>query len=119
MRNRFDKLQYLHLNNNGNHVPHEHPAQDKLFKVWQILDGVVHCCQMEPLRQKDLSVYQAMIKFKWQLGIKQCMPMKPVKQGIKAWVCAKASSSSVCDFQVYTGMRNDGKAEQNLGYCKA
>ena len=47
-RNRFDKLsQYMHLNNNANHVPREDPAHDKLFKVRPVLDCVVQCCQME------------------------------------------------------------------------
>ena len=57
-----------------------------------------------------------MIKFKGRLGMKQYMLMKPVKRGIKVWVCTEASSSFVCDFQVYTGKRQDGAAEQNLGY---
>lgn len=32
------------------------------------------------------------------------------------WVCAEASSGFVCDFQVYTGKKQDGAVEQNLGY---
>lgn len=116
-RNRFDKLsKYLHLNNNTNQVPREEPAHDKLFKVRPVLDRVVQCCRMELQPQKDLSVDEAMIKFKGWLGMKQYMPIKPVKWGIKVWVCAEASSGFVCDFQVYTGKRQDGVAEQNLGY---
>lgn len=65
---------------------------------------------------KDSSVDEAMVKFKGRLGMKQYMPMKPVKQGIKVWVCAEASSSFVCNFQVYTEKRQDGVVEQNLGY---
>ena len=57
-----------------------------------------------------------MVKFKGQLGMKQYMPMKPVKLGIKVWVGAEASSSFVCDFQVYMRKSQDGDAKQNLGY---
>lgn len=32
------------------------------------------------------------------------------------WEIAEASSGSVCIFQVYTGKRQDGAIEQNLGY---
>lgn len=71
---------------------------------------------MELRPQKDLSIDEAMVKFKGRLGMKQYMPMKPIKRGIKVWVCAEASSGFVCDFQVYTGKRQDGAAEQNLGY---
>ena len=48
--------------------------------------------------------------------MKQFMPMKPVKRGIKVWECAEASSGFVCDFQVCTGKRQDGVTEKNLGY---
>lgn len=116
-RNRFDKLStYFHLNDNANQVPREDPGHDKLFKCRPVLDRVVQCCKMELRPQKDLSVDEAMVKFKGRLGLKQYMPMKPVKRGIKVWVCAEASSGFVCDFQVYTGKRQDGAPEQNLGY---
>lgn len=80
------------------------------------VDRVVQCCKMELRPQKDLSIDEAIVKFKGRLGMKQYMPMKPIKRGIKVWVCAEASSGFVCDFQVYTGKRQDGAAEQNLGY---
>lgn len=80
------------------------------------VDRVVECCKMELRPQKDLSIDEAMVKFKGRLGMKQYMPMKPIKRGIKVWLCAEASSGFVCDFQVYTGKRQDGTTEQNLGY---
>lgn len=116
-RNRFDKLsQYLHVNNNANQVPRENPVDDKLFKVRPVLDRVVECCKMELRPDKNLSVDEAMVKFKGRLGMKQYMPMKPVKRGLKVWEIAEASSGFVCDFQVYTGKRQDGATEHNLGY---
>ena len=91
------------------------PGHDKLFKVHPVLDHVVQGCKMEPRPQKDLSVDEVMVKFKGQLGMKQYMPMKPVKCGIKLWVCVEASSSFLCDFQDYTGKRQGDVAKQNLG----
>ena len=116
-RNQFNKLlQYLHVNNNTNQVLHENPAHEKLFKVQPGLDRIVECCKMEIRPAKNLSVDKAMVKFKGRLGMKQYMPMKPVKQGIKVWEIAEASSGFVCDFQVYTGKRQDGATEHNFGY---
>ncbi|XP_068742266.1 piggyBac transposable element-derived protein 4-like [Montipora capricornis] len=116
-RNRFDKLsQYLHVNNNANQVPRENPASDKLFKVRPILDRVVECCKMELRPDKNLSVDEMMVKFQGHLGMKHYMPMKPVKRGVKVWEIAEASSGFVCDFEVYTGKRQDGATEHNLGY---
>ena len=57
-----------------------------------------------------------MVKHNGRLSMKQFMPMKPVKRGIKVWECAEASSGFVCDFQVCTGKRQDGVTEKNLGY---
>ena len=116
-RNRFDKLsQYFHLNNNARQVPREDPRHDKLFKVRPVLDCVVENCKEKLRPGRNLSVDEAMVKFKGRLGMKQYLPMKPVKRGIKVWVCAEASSGYVCDFQVYTGKKQDGATEQNLGY---
>ena len=80
-KNRFDKLsKYFHLNNSANQVP----AHDKLFKVRPVLDRVVECCQTELRPGKNLSVDEAMVKFKGRLGKKQYMPMKPVKRKNKS-----------------------------------
>ena len=37
-----------------------------------------------------------MVKHNGRLSMKQFMPMKPVKRGIKVWECAEASSGFVC-----------------------
>lgn len=115
-RNRFDKLlKYFHLNNNANRLPHEDVNYDKLFKVWSLLDRVVERCQTELRPERDLSVDEAMIKFKGRLGMKQYMPMKPIKQGIKVWECTEASSGLVCNFLVYTGKKTRWRGRTQLG----
>ena len=35
---------------------------------------------------KDVAVDEAMIKFQGRSALKQYMPMKPIKRGIKVWV---------------------------------
>ena len=104
-----------HVNNNVNQVPREDPAYDKLFKVQPVINQI-QCCQMELMPESDLTVDEAMVKHNGRLSMKQFMPMKPVKRGIKVWECAEASSGFVCDFQVCTGKRQDGVAEKNLVY---
>ena len=54
---------------------------------------------MELMPESDLTVDEAMVKHNGRLSMKQFMPMKPVKRGIKVWECAEASSGFVCDFQ--------------------
>lgn len=48
--------------------------------------------------------------------MKQYMPLRPTKRGIKAWECADSSNSFVCDLDVYTQENNNGNPEQGLGY---
>lgn len=116
-RNRFDKLtEYFHLNDSTKSLPREDPAYDKLFKIRPLLDVVTVKCQSEYLPGRDVSVDEAMVKFKGRLGMKQYMPMKPTKRGIKVWECAESASSFVINMQVYTGKKQDGGTEHGLGY---
>ena len=55
-----------------------------------------------------------MIPFKGRSSLKQYMPLKPVKHGIKVWARADSSNGYVSAFQVYVG-RQGGTAEQGLG----
>ena len=55
-----------------------------------------------------------MIPFKGRLSLKQYMPLKPVKRGIKVWECADSSNGFVCDLEVYTGKQRNGNPEQGL-----
>ena len=55
-----------------------------------------------------------MIPFKGRLSMKQYMPLKPVKRGIKVCECADSSNGFVCDINVYTGIQRDGNPEQGL-----
>ena len=101
------------------------PTQDKFCKKIQ---DITSCSKFAPFwimllkivetlwPGRNLSVDEAMVKFKGHLGMKQYLPVKPVKRGIKVWVCAEASSGYVCDFQVYTWKKQHGMMEQNLGY---
>ena len=58
-----------------------------------------------------------MVAFKGQLSMKQYVPLKPIKRGIKVWECADSSNGYVCILQVYTGRQDGGVTEHRLGYC--
>ena len=61
-----------------------------------------------------MSVDEAMVTFKGRSTLKQYMPLKPVKRGIKVWALADASNGYISNFKVYTGKDGD-KAEKGLG----
>ena len=63
---------------------------------------------------KNVSVDEAMIPFKGRSSLKQYMPQKPVKRGIKVWALADAANGFMANFQVYTGKQGNG-VERGLG----
>ena len=108
-RNHFVKIsQYLHLNDKRRELPRGHTNHNKLFKGRPILDSIVEAVESEYRPSKTVSIDEAMIPFKGRLSLRQYMPLKPVKRGIKVWECADSSNGFVCDLEVYTGKQRDG-----------
>lgn len=55
-----------------------------------------------------------MIPFKGRSTLKQHIPLKPVKRGIKVWTRADSKNGYISQFQVYLG-KVGKKAEHRLG----
>ena len=89
-RDRYtDILRYLHFVDNSTLPPRTSPG------VYQSID-------------------EAMIPFKGRSCLKQYMPLKPTKRGIKVWVRSDSATGYVCEFEVYTG-RQGSTVEAGLG----
>jgi len=57
-----------------------------------------------------------MIPFKVRSTLKQYVPLKPIKRGIKVWVRTDSKNGYFCEFIVYTGKAADGMTrELSLG----
>ena len=114
-RDRFFELHhYLHFVDNATLSPARTPGYDKLGKVQPNLDMLSErfTALLEP--QKEISIDEAMIKFEGRSTLKQYMPPKNIKRGIKVWMRADALSGYVSAFEVYTGIKA-GSAEKGLG----
>ena len=55
---------------------------------------------------KEVAVDEVM-KFRGRSALKQYMPMKPIKCGIKVWVLGDSTNSYFSYFQVYTGRQEN------------
>ena len=55
-----------------------------------------------------------MIKFQGRSSLKQNLPMKPIKRGIKVWVRADSRNGYFSLFEVYTGKKK-GAVKIQLG----
>jgi len=113
-RQRFrDISRFLHFCNNQDLCPRGDPGYDRLGKVRMIL---------EKMQERFLALYQphcenaideAMIPFKGRSCLKQYMPKKPIKRGIKVWCRGDSHNGYMCELQVYTGKAES--VEEGLG----
>eukprot|EP00731_Ephydatia_muelleri_P003517 Em0001g3517a len=86
-RDRFRDIQkYLHFVDNDTLVPRGQSRYDRLGKVQPVIDYVTAKCKELYKPHREVAVDEAMIKFQGRSSLKQCMPQKPIKRGIKVWV---------------------------------
>lgn len=87
--NRFSWfLSHLHVNDNNPQPKRNEPNFDKLYKVRPLLDSLSKTLLLHFNPNEYQSIDESMIIFKGCSSLKQYMPMKPVKRGIKVWIRA-------------------------------
>ena len=113
-RDRFrDITRYLHFVDNATLPPRGSPGYDRLGKVRPVIDHLSSRFTDLYNPHKEVAVDEAMIKFTGRSTLKQYMPLKPVKRGIKVWALADSHNGYFHKFQVYTG--KEGSGEKHLG----
>ena len=104
-RDRFWMLwSNLHVADNTTAPSRDDPAYDKLYKVRPMLDILSAAFRAAHEPSQQLSVDEAMVRFKGRSSLKQYMPLKPIKRGFKIWCLCDANSGYLQEFQIYTGM---------------
>ena len=110
--NRFDKIKrFFHCNDNDKVLPKGDPKYDKLQKVRPVIESVLKKCKTIPPEERH-SVDEQIIPTKCRSGVKQYLPKKPHKWGIKVWARCGVSGI-VYDFQVYTGAGSGAGDDDN------
>ena len=113
---RFETItQYLHVNDNSKMPARGIPGFDKLFKVRPFLESIRANFLFQYVPHKEVAIDEAMIKFKGRSSLKQYMPMKPIKRGIKMWCRADGINGYLNDFEIYTGKSGEG-VTNDLGF---
>ncbi|GBL95338.1 PiggyBac transposable element-derived protein 4 [Araneus ventricosus] len=117
-RDRFmEILRYFHLSNREE----EKNPQDEGYNIMQKLDPFMKDLKLNFLKHfspyRELSIDEALIKYKGRLGIVQYMPMKPAKRGIKVWMLCDSRLGYVYNFEPYCGKKDNVPcSEKGLGY---
>lgn len=107
-------LRYLHLNDNNVMPQRGNPAFDKLYKIRPMINYLNDKFASSFSPDRNLSCDESMVGFKGRSGIKQYMPMKPVKRGFKIWSFCCAITGYLLKFMVYEG-KKESKETGSLG----
>ena len=116
-RERFEVLnRYLHLNNSEGMPGRDQPGYDPLYKVRPLIQLCRRTFLEHYVPAKEMSVDEAMIRYKGRVFFRQYMPKKPIKWGIKVWMLADAKKGFVSNFEVYLG-KTATSEEAEHGLC--
>ncbi|KAF2348002.1 PiggyBac transposable element-derived protein [Trinorchestia longiramus] len=98
-RNRFEFiLSKLYFND-----PEKPEDSTKTYYISEL----VSCLKNSYQKAREDSPFHSMVKFKGRSSMKQYMPMKNNKRGIKLWVRNCAETGYVYDFDIYSGKADD------------
>jgi hypothetical protein len=112
---RFKKIfQYLHLNDEEQRPEPQDKNYDILYKARPALD-IISRFQEYHLPSHDPAVDEAMTGFKGGFHLKQYMPRKPTKWGIKAWGLADSTNGYLLRCQIYRGRKETKDRDLLLG----
>jgi hypothetical protein len=87
---------------------HDSPTYDKLHKLWWMIDEVKERFKAMWSPNQQLTVDESMVMYKGKYcPMRQYMPKKPVRFGIKVWAAADAISKYLWNFEVYCGKQGN------------
>lgn len=102
-RDRFEDItRYTHFVDNTNLPSQGEAGYDRLGKVRPVMEYIEVKCRELHNPHCEMAVDEAMIKFHGRSTIKQYMPLKPIKHGIKVWVLADSHTGYFHSMKVHT-----------------
>ena len=105
-RRRFWQLwTNLHLVDNTQAPDRSEPSFDRLYKLRPLLTILSDFFRGAHKPSQQVSVDEAMVKFKGRSSLKQYMPLKPIKRGFNIWCLCDANGGYLQEFQIYTGAK--------------
>ena len=111
-RNRFQFLIYkLYCNH-----PEKPDSAAKLYYVEELVNCMKQSFSNSMSKSSHQSIDESMVKFKGRSVLKQYLPLKPIKKGIKVWQRCDAKTGYIFDLNVYSGkIENEKFSEGTLG----
>ena len=116
---RYEKLtQYLHVNTEAARVPHNNPDYHPLNKVLPLANMANANFSKMYQHHCEVSIDEAMKRYKGRTELRMYMPLKPDKFGIKFWARCDGKTSYMSKFELYSGKRDRTEVQKKhgLGY---
>ena len=104
---------YLHFVDNDRVSQPNTPGYDRLCKVRIVLEMIEQKFQSLYNCHRECAIDEAMVPYKGRSSLKQYMPKKPLRRGLKVWMRADSITGYIAQFQVYVG--RETSAERGLG----
>ena len=96
-------------------APPEKPANcSKTYYIDDIVQCLKNTFQKSRQDSNFQSIDESMTKFKGRSSLKQYMPLKPTKRGIKMWLRCDSETGYTYDFNIYAG-KEEGNQDGTLG----
>ena len=113
---RFNQIKLaLRFNNSLLDVPYTQPGHDKLFKLRPVIDGLNTQCKANMQLPGWFSTDEFMVPSFHRTFLRQFMPNKPDRYGMKGWSICDAVTGYMFDFEIYAGKRPGESGEKGLG----
>ena len=122
LRNQFiknaisiNRFQFLMSKLYCNH-PEKPDSAAKLYYVEELVNCMKQSFSNSMSKSSHQSIDESMVKFKGRSVLKQYLPLKPIKRGIKVWKRCDAKTGYIFDLNVYSEkIENEKFFEGTLG----
>ncbi|GFO35124.1 PiggyBac transposable element-derived protein 4-like [Plakobranchus ocellatus] len=98
-------LSFLHLANNKEQPPRDHPNHDPIFKIRPFIERLNANFKSVFLPGKNIAIDEAMVAWRGPLKFRVYNPDKPDKFGIKVFELCDGATAYCCNLEFYTGKR--------------
>ena len=117
-RNRFKKIKhYFHLSDKSIEKNKDEEGFNYSQKVEPFMSMIKEKCLAHFDPYQNLSIDEAIIKYKGRLGIVQYMPLKPDKRGLKMWMLCTSQLGYTLNFELYSGKNSHvERSSKGLGH---
>ena len=96
-------MRFLHYNDNTQCPPRNDPNFDKLYKIRPLLDYFAQIFPQLFTQDQHICVDESLINFSGRLGMKQFIPSKRARYGVKLYKLCDRATGYTYAFNVYEG----------------